>query len=268
MAKLMAPTQEQFTATVKAGGVLVVDGDGATLDHEDDDQGRERLEHRDDDADIQAERRRMPGQPVTQQQFDLSSRSRRRSPAAPAPTARRRSPARRRDDGRLDGESAAARKRRDAAAGFLDQQQSRHRVPRRELEFDVAVEPAVGDVRELQRRRAEIAKRGIRVHQRAAQLEVARLRRAIRVADRDHRARERRRGRRSRCAPRRRVLRTTRPRRAAHERARRARDRRRRPACARPPRRTRSTRSSTQCRAGSCACRRSDRRSTGARRCR
>jgi hypothetical protein len=31
MAKLMAPTQEQFTATVKAGGVLVVDGDGATL---------------------------------------------------------------------------------------------------------------------------------------------------------------------------------------------------------------------------------------------
>ena len=31
MAKLMAPTSEQFTATVKAGGVLVVDGDGATL---------------------------------------------------------------------------------------------------------------------------------------------------------------------------------------------------------------------------------------------
>ena len=31
MAKLISPTQEQFTAAVKAGGVLVVDGDGATL---------------------------------------------------------------------------------------------------------------------------------------------------------------------------------------------------------------------------------------------
>ena len=31
MAKAMSPTQEQFTASVKAGGVLVVDGPAATL---------------------------------------------------------------------------------------------------------------------------------------------------------------------------------------------------------------------------------------------
>ncbi|HET9573599.1 MAG TPA: hypothetical protein VFP29_07730, partial [Methyloceanibacter sp.] len=31
MAKLMSPTQEQFTAAVKTGGTLVVDGDAATL---------------------------------------------------------------------------------------------------------------------------------------------------------------------------------------------------------------------------------------------
>ena len=31
LAKAMSPTQEQFTATVKAGGVLVVDGTAATL---------------------------------------------------------------------------------------------------------------------------------------------------------------------------------------------------------------------------------------------
>src|SRR5436190_7704219 len=31
MAKMMSPTEEQFTAMIKAGGVLVVDGDKATL---------------------------------------------------------------------------------------------------------------------------------------------------------------------------------------------------------------------------------------------
>jgi len=31
MAKAMSPTQEQFTASIKAGGVLVVDGPSATL---------------------------------------------------------------------------------------------------------------------------------------------------------------------------------------------------------------------------------------------
>jgi len=31
LAKAMSPTQEQFTTQVKAGGVLVVDGESATL---------------------------------------------------------------------------------------------------------------------------------------------------------------------------------------------------------------------------------------------
>ena len=60
----MSQTEEQFSADIKSNGVLVVDDKAATLTVKEDDQGQEWLQYFDDDAELQARRRAVPGQPL------------------------------------------------------------------------------------------------------------------------------------------------------------------------------------------------------------
>src|ERR1022692_102645 len=88
-------------------------------------------------------------------------------------------------------QAARAGKWRRESTGFLDQQQSRHRVPRVERELDKGIVTSCRDVRELQRARAQASHRGPGVHQRLADCHHSRLGVAIVVAEADERSLER-----------------------------------------------------------------------------
>jgi hypothetical protein len=77
------------------------------------------------------------------------------------------------------------RERRRVATGLLDEQHAADRIPDRELQFDERVEAAARDVRERKRGRAEIAHRHPALHHARANLEIARIGRAIVMAERD-----------------------------------------------------------------------------------